>query len=92
MLARLRESLNDPLFVRSQRAIIPTPRALELAPKVEQALLVIETMLQPEAFDPFTSEMQLVIASTDYALRAVIVPFWRACGRLRLVYRLLCVR
>ncbi|MDV5140355.1 LysR family transcriptional regulator [Chimaeribacter arupi] len=75
MLARLRDSLDDPLFIRAQRGIIPTPRALALALPVEKILADIDALLQPQAFTPATSEMTLTIASTDYALRAVIVPF-----------------
>lgn len=75
MLARLRESFNDPLFVRAPHGIVPTPRALDLAEPVAKILRDIDGMLQPAAFDPAQSEMQLTIASTDYALRAVVVPF-----------------
>lgn len=75
MLARLRENFDDPLFVRSQRGVVPTPRALALAPQLTRVLSDIDAMLQPQDFTPESSEMQLTLASTDYALRAVVVPF-----------------
>ncbi|MEX3916620.1 LysR family transcriptional regulator [Paraburkholderia sp. BR10872] len=75
MLTRLRESFGDPLFVRSQRGIVPTERALQLAAPLKQVLSEIEQMLQPQAFAPAEAEMTLTLASTDYALRAVVVPY-----------------
>lgn len=75
MLTRLRESFDDPLFVRSQRGIVPTERALQLAAPLKQVLSDIEQMLQAPAFEPREAELTLTIASTDYALRAVVVPF-----------------
>jgi DNA-binding transcriptional LysR family regulator len=75
MLTRLRDSFDDPLFVRAQRGIVPTLRAQQLAVPVKQLLSDIEHILQPQAFDPVTASMTLTIASTDYALRAVVVPF-----------------
>jgi DNA-binding transcriptional LysR family regulator len=37
-LHRMRSMLGDPLFIRGQRGLIPTPRALELAlPMLQQA-------------------------------------------------------
>ena len=75
MLTRLRECFNDPLFIRAQRGMVPTLRALELAAPVRQILSDMEALLQPKAFDPATVEMKLTIAATDYALKAVIVPF-----------------
>jgi DNA-binding transcriptional LysR family regulator len=38
-LARLRKVLGDPLFVKSRRGLVPTPRALELRPELSQASL-----------------------------------------------------
>lgn len=35
-------------------------------------------MLRPAAFEPATAAMTLTLASTDYALRAVVVPFLSA--------------
>lgn len=78
MLTRLRECFDDPLFTRSQRGIIPTLRALELAQPVKAILAEVSELLQPKAFDPATAEITLNIAATDYALRAVIVPFMAA--------------
>lgn len=75
MLTRLRESFNDPLFVRSQRGIVPTQRALDLAVPVKKVLAEIATLLQPAEFDPHSARLTLTIAATDYALQAIAVPF-----------------
>jgi DNA-binding transcriptional LysR family regulator len=75
MLTRLRESFEDPLFVRTQRGIIPTLRALEMSEPVKRLLSDAEALLQPPAFDPATARMTLSVAATDYALRAIVVPF-----------------
>ncbi|WP_416468353.1 LysR family transcriptional regulator [Pseudomonas sp. LFS044] len=78
MLNRLRESFNDPLFVRAQRGIVPTLRAEQLALPIKQLLADVAGMLQPQAFDPQTAELTIKLASTDYALRAIVVPFLSA--------------
>ncbi|POD75332.1 transcriptional regulator [Pseudomonas syringae group genomosp. 3] len=78
MLNRLRESFDDALFVRAQRGIVPTLRAEQLATPVKQLLADIESMLRPQAFNPLTACMTVKVASTDYALRAVVVPFLNA--------------
>jgi DNA-binding transcriptional LysR family regulator len=75
MLTRLRESFDDPLFVRTQRGIVPTLRATELARPIKQIINDVETLLQPSTFDPATAEFTMSIAATDYALQAVVVPF-----------------
>ncbi|WP_380178048.1 LysR family transcriptional regulator [Kalamiella sp. sgz302252] len=82
MLVRLRECFNDPLFNRSQRGIEPTLRALELAAPVKRILAETEALLQPKVFEPASAAMTITIAATDYALKAVIVPFIAAL-RLR---------
>jgi DNA-binding transcriptional LysR family regulator len=78
MLHRLRDRFGDPLFVRAQRGIVPTLRAEQLAAPVKQLLADIEGLLQAQAFDPSTASMAVKIASTDYALRAVVLPFLSA--------------
>ncbi len=75
MLARLREGFDDPLFVRAQRGVTPTARALELAGPVRQVLAEVEALLRPAAFDPATASFTLTLAATDYALQAIVAPF-----------------
>lgn len=75
MLTRLRESFDDPLFVRTQRGVVPTQRALELTGPIKQVLGEIDALLQPSTFDPQTADLTVSIATTDYGLRAVVVPF-----------------
>lgn len=81
MLTRLRESFDDPLFVRTQRGIAPTLRALALAGPIKQILGEIEALLQPAAFDPAKAAMTVTIAATDYASQVVVTPFLAALRR-----------
>lgn len=76
-LARLRESFDAPLFLRTQRGITPTNRAIALAEPVARLLDEVESLLQPAEFTPQTAQMTVSIACTDYAMRAVVVPFLR---------------
>ena len=46
-LARLRETMGDPLLVRAGRGLVPTPRALELREKVSQLVQDVEAVLRP---------------------------------------------
>lgn len=75
MLNRLRDDFDDPLFIRAPHGIVPTTRAEELAAPVKRILADIDVMLQPVTFDPRTSHLTFTLAATDYALRAVAVPF-----------------
>ena len=74
-LTRLREGFNDPLFVRTRRGIVPTTHALALAAQVKRVLSDVECMLQPASFDPKLATLTITIAASDYAQRAVLVPF-----------------
>lgn len=46
-LSRLRETVGDPLLVRAGRALVPTPRAVELRDQVRQLVQDAETVLRP---------------------------------------------
>lgn len=64
-LARLRQQLDDRLFVRSGNGVVPTPRSEEIIGPVRQALETIRKGLSPETdFDPDTSErhFRLIVA------------------------------
>lgn len=65
-LARLREIVGDPLLVRSGRGLVPTPVAVELAPRIALALGELRAALSRErGFDPATSARCFTIALTD---------------------------
>jgi DNA-binding transcriptional LysR family regulator len=65
-LGRLRTSLGDDLFLRTQRGMEPTPYALQLAEPVATALDVLQQALVVRAeFDPKTSTRNFTIAMTD---------------------------
>ncbi|WP_028303337.1 LysR family transcriptional regulator [Oceanospirillum maris] len=71
-LNRLREQLDDPLLIRTENGLQPTPRALEMLPEVRNALRQIERSLAPpNAFAPENSQRDFVIACTDYFEAAV---------------------
>ena len=65
-LGRLRTSLGDDLFLRTQRGMEPTPYALQLAEPVATALDVLQQALIVRAeFEPKTSTRNFTIAMTD---------------------------
>lgn len=78
VLTRLRDSFDDPLFVRTQRGVVPTQRALALAQPLRQILSEIDALWQPPYFEPASASFTLSIAATDYAQSAIAVPFLTA--------------
>lgn len=66
-LARLRELTGDPLFVRTGRGMMPTPRATALAVPIRRALDLVQAGLtEKAAFDPATSDRSFTLAIGDY--------------------------
>ncbi len=67
-LSKLRQLLNDPLFVRTPQGMQPTPQALVLAKPIQQALgLIRNDVLQRTEFDLLTTTRRFTIAMTDVA-------------------------
>lgn len=72
-LKRLREVFGDPLFTRTGHGIVPTPRALALAPRVEAVLNEMHKLMNLEqAFDPATSDRILRITGSDHTCRVML--------------------
>ena len=73
-LARLRELFDDPLLVRTQQGMQPTPRAQELIEPIRRALADIERALSSRpSFDPARAQRSFILAMSDYQ-EIVILP------------------
>jgi DNA-binding transcriptional LysR family regulator len=74
-LARLRDLLGDPLLVRGPKgAMLPTPRATELAPAVHHVLEDLAVVLRGQTgFDPATAKHTFRIGAGDY-VQLVMLP------------------
>src|SRR6478672_6559421 len=81
MLTRLGDLFGDPLFVRTQRGLLATPRAQALANPLKQLLADSQFLVAREAFDPANVEMTFNISSNDYMQHAVLVPFVKMLRR-----------
>src|SRR5262245_9398376 len=74
-LARLRDVLGDPLFVRRSNGLEPTPRCLELLPKVETLLGLARELLDTGAsFDPARTRRTFTLAGSDMVLAKLVTP------------------
>ena len=74
MLSRLRNIFGDPLFVRTQRGLLPTPRAEALAPALRQLITDATALVSPDEFDPQSSTATLSVSVNDYMQSVLIVP------------------
>lgn len=81
MLTRLRHLFDDPLFVRTQHGVLPTPRADALADPVKALLVNVESLVAPDEFDPASAAMTVSISANDYMQHALIVPFIESLRR-----------
>ncbi|TXT38027.1 MAG: LysR family transcriptional regulator [Comamonadaceae bacterium] len=65
-LAKLREQLADPLFVRTAEGMLPTPRTESLIGGVREVLEGLRRLSEsPVPFDPATAQRRFVICMTD---------------------------
>ncbi|MEA3128432.1 MAG: hypothetical protein QOF46_227, partial [Paraburkholderia sp.] len=62
-LKRLREQLDDPLFLKVRTGMQPSPRAVQLAPIVQSVLSSVrENLLSAPQFDPAQARRTFTIA------------------------------
>lgn len=90
-LNRLRDTLNDPLFIRERYGMRPTPKAEQLAQVVSVALSSIDNViLGQQDFDPLQATHLFTLAPNSYVefiMMPAIVARLRVCApgiRLRL--------
>lgn len=73
-LGRLRELMQDPLFLRQPKGVVPTERARQLAAPVADVLdRARQVISRAEKFDPRHSVRRFVIGAPD-AVTAVLLP------------------
>ena len=71
-VARLRDIFDDPLFLRRPDGVVPTERALALAPALTGALeRVRHALAAADRFDPAAQQRVFRIAALDYAIGLV---------------------
>lgn len=78
MLTRLRDLFGDPLFVRTQHGVLPTPRADDLSEPIKALLSDAEELIAPAEFDPTSATVTVSISANDYMQHSVIVPLIRS--------------
>lgn len=72
-LRRLRETFDDPLFVRGPSGIVPTPRAHAIVRTARPHLQQLqEDLLRGESFEPSTSTRAIVLGLSDIAEMAFL--------------------
>lgn len=81
-LNRLRDAFGDALLVKTRRIMVPTERALALTDTVRRILAEVEAMVVPEDFDPESASFTVRVSATDYAMKAIVMPF---AARLRAI-------
>lgn len=64
-LQRLRDQLDDPLFVRGPGGLVPTARAEALGAKLRHVLDAAADLMEPAAFDPATARRAFVVGMAD---------------------------
>jgi DNA-binding transcriptional LysR family regulator len=79
-LARLRDVLGDPLFIRIPSGLQPTERAHQLAPRLRVALAEIRSVVATPMFDPAKTRQRFTISAGPYFCM-LIVPSLIALAR-----------
>src|SRR6185436_14718837 len=65
-LGRLRRLLNDPLFLKTPKGVVPTARATELAEPIADILARVRSVISTAApFDPASSSRRFTIGAPD---------------------------
>lgn len=77
-LGRLRLQFGDPLFVKTRTGMLPTPRALQLAAPLKEALALVRSSTEElESFDPLTSERVFRLYMTDVGGMRFLPPLMK---------------
>jgi len=82
-LGRLRQLLNDPLFLRTPKGVVPTARAMEISEPVTDILARVRGVISTaERFDPATSARRFTIGAPDGVSAVVLHPLLAELARI----------
>ena len=73
-LARLREMLENDLFVRTATGMQPTAMAMAMAPLIREALRSLEAAVELPTFNPANSTKQFTLAANDFTTFVLASP------------------
>lgn len=80
-IGRLRDLLNDPLFLRTPKGVVPTARALEFDQPVGEILARVGKLLAASGpFDPATCQRRFVVGGPDAIMAALARPLLKCIG------------
>lgn len=82
-LNRLRRLLNDPLFLKTPKGVVPTTRATELAESIADILArAREVISSAGPFDPASSTRRFTIGAPDGVSAVLLPPLLSALGQV----------
>ena len=82
-LSRLRETFNDPLFVRTAQGMVPTPMAQNIIGPVRSALALLRTSVQESrTFIALQATKTFRISMTDLTEAVILPPLFQRLRRL----------
>ena len=82
-LSRLRETFNDPLFVRTAQGMVPTPMAQNIIGPVRNALQLLRVSVQESrSFNPLQANKTYRISMTDLTETVILPPLFQRLKRL----------
>ncbi|WP_296268461.1 LysR family transcriptional regulator [Pseudomonas sp. UBA6562] len=82
-LSRLRETFNDPLFVRTAQGMVPTPMAQNIIGPVRNALTLLRVSVQESRlFNPLEASKTFRISMTDLIEAVILPPLFQRLRRL----------
>lgn len=82
-LARLRETFNDPLFMRTAQGMVPTPMAQNIISPVRNALALLRVSVQESRiFNPLQANKTFRISMSDLSESVILPSLFQRLRRL----------